>query len=187
MGGILVLVFGYLPLLRKESLEQRVHALVAILQMYALWAYIGVGLMAVSGPLMTRIYFTLWQEGFTTPFGLVFVLKMVLVGAVIGGSTWHVGWIQPRLARVDRLASVAHAIDSSSHAPGSSEIGLVRYQEHDQKRLLHLLIWLLSTEAVLSIGILLCAGALTVLSGWAKKAGVNRIIRPLSLEMQAGA
>jgi copper transport protein len=165
MGGILILVFGYLPLLRKEALEQRTHALVAIWQMYAPWAYSGVGLMAVSGPLMTRIHLTLWQEGFTTPFGQVFVLKMVLVGAIIGASAWHVGWIQPRLARVDRLASVAHAIEPSSQAPDASEIGQVKYQERDQKRLLHLLTWLLSTEAVLSIGILLCAGTLTVLSG----------------------
>src|SRR5713226_9815286 len=87
-----------------------------------------------------------WVNSFLAFMGQLYIgfhiLKMVLVGAIIGVSAWHVGWIQPRLARVDRLANVSHAVESPSHAPGSSEIGQVKYEERDKQRLLHLLTWL---------------------------------------------
>src|SRR5712691_11339956 len=90
VGGMLYIVSSYLPVLRSSPLAERAHSLVSVLPYYSPWAFAGVGILAVTGPLSATIELNSWGQLFATAYGRTLVVKVLLVVALLLTSAVHV-------------------------------------------------------------------------------------------------
>ena len=99
VGGMLYIVTAYLPVLRRSPLVERVHSLVRVLPYYSPWAFVGVGILAVTGPLSATIQLRSWEQLFATAYGRTLIVKVLLVVALLLTSAVHVFLLRPRLRK----------------------------------------------------------------------------------------
>lgn len=170
IGSLLTLVLICLPVLKREALLHQAHVLLQILRWHTPWAWVGVGLMALTGPLLVSIHIPSWQEALTSLYGGVFGLKQLLVLGILLLSAYHVFRWCPQLRQSIRpLADQQREHeenDGQEHLSPSVPQQTARQtkqQEALARQLLERFYRILLAEALLGIGVLLCAGVLTVL------------------------
>ena len=93
----------YLPVLRRLSVAERAHALVSMLPYYSPWAVLGVLLMAATGPLSATVELSSWEQFLSTAYGRVLAVKILLVGAMLLTSAFHLFVLRPRLRQMGKM------------------------------------------------------------------------------------
>jgi len=175
MGAIAVV---YLPILRQIPLSERASTLLTVLPYYSPYAVIGVLLMAVTGPFSATVHLTSWEQLATTAYGQVLLVKVLLVGAMLVTSAFHVFWLRPRLKQAyqqDELAmtrrtsqlSAAGIHGSSIQFPieaSSPAFSVTRYEER-LARYTQRLMRVLRFEPMLGVAVLLCVALMNVFAG----------------------
>ena len=133
-------------------------------------------LMALTGPFSVTIHVPSWASLFTTLYGQMLLVKILLVGGLICLSGLHAFLLHPRLKRAlmrRRAAEQQHlssleTLDTEEHetelASDVSPAGLIKQQELLVARYTHWLRYVLWWEAVLGMSILLCVGAMNSLA-----------------------
>lgn len=170
IGSLLTLVLICLPVLKREALLHQAHVLLQILRWHTPWAWVGVGLMALTGPLLVSIHIPSWQEALTSLYGGVFGLKQLLVLGILLLSAYHVFRWCPQLRQsirplADQQREKAENDGQEHLSPSVSQqtAGQAKQQEALARQLLERFYQIVLAEALLGIGVLLCAGVLTVL------------------------
>lgn len=99
VGGMLYILLLYLPLLKKRPVAEQARSFLAILVQYSPLAIAGVVILAATGPLNATFHLTSLQQFISTAYGRTLVVKIVLVGALLATSAFHVGWLRPRIKK----------------------------------------------------------------------------------------
>ncbi|HEX3642114.1 MAG TPA: CopD family protein [Ktedonobacteraceae bacterium] len=169
IGGMMYIAVIYLPVLKSRSWQQQTASLLIILPRYSPLALTGVVLMGLSGPLNAATRLLSWNQLFTTVYGLMLIVKVLLVVALLLTSAFHVLLLRPRLAKDFKIYQAATEAAQSSEedkpvnrAPIS--VAQVKKLEARIKRQTRELSTILRWEPVLGIAVLLCTGLLTVFS-----------------------
>src|SRR6266581_6244296 len=181
VGGMFSIATTYVPVLRRLSVAERAHALVTMLPYYSLWAVLGVLLMAATGPLSATVELSSWEQFLSTAYGRVLAIKILLVGAMLLTSAFHVLVLRPRLQREEmkyasasaRLESVQQApvavpSDHEAAAPSPIPRRLAQEVKLREGRLATLgqrLTTVLRYEPLLGVAVLVCVGLLNVFGG----------------------
>ena len=137
VGGMLYIVTSYLPVLRRSPVAERAHSLVTVLPYYSPWALVGVGILAVTGPLSATIELNSWQQLFATAYGRTLVVKVLLVVALLLTSAVHVFLLRPRLRKEVKKYAYATSrlqVHRATHAPSPSAllVGQAHLSEEQQ-------------------------------------------------------
>ena len=131
VGGMLYIVTSYLPVLRSSPLAERVHSLVSVLPYYSPWAFAGVGILAVTGPLSATIQLRSWEQLFATAYGRTLVVKVLLVAALLLTSAIHVFLLRPRLRKeAKKYAYAASRLQAHEATLAPSPSALLVGQSH---------------------------------------------------------
>ncbi len=131
VGGMLYIVTSYLPILRSSPIAERARSLVTVLPYYSPWALVGVGIMAVTGPLSATIELSSWEQLFATAYGRTLVVKVLLVGALLLTSAVHVLLLRPRLKKeVKKYAYAAQRLQAHQATPTPNPTALLVGQVH---------------------------------------------------------
>lgn len=120
VGGMIYILLIYLPLLKLRPTSERARSLLAMLPQFSPLAIAGVAIMAITGPLNATFHLTSINEFITSAYGRTLAIKILLVIALLATSTYHVGWLRPRLRkeyakytyakrRLERLQASAHS------------------------------------------------------------------------------
>jgi len=183
VGGMISIATTYLPVLRRLPVAERAHALVTVLPYYSPWAVVGILIMAVTGPLSATVALSSWEQLLSTAYGRVLTVKVLLVGAMLLTSAFHVFVLRPRLQRealkyayaITRLeavqqAPVAASVSSDHEAATPLPIPrrLVQEVKLREGRLASLgrhLTTMLRYEPLLGVAVLVCVGLLNVFAG----------------------
>lgn len=181
VGGMFSIATTYLPVLRHLPVAERAHALVIMLPYYSPWAVVGVLLMAATGPLSATVELSSWEQFLSTAYGRVLAVKILLVGAMLLTSAFHVFVLRPRLQREEmkyaaaaaRLESVQRApaagpSDHEAAAPSPVPRRLAQEVKLREGRLATLgqrLTTVLRYEPLLGVAVLVCVGLLNVFGG----------------------
>jgi len=181
VGGMLSIATTYVPVLRRRPVAERAHALVTMLPYYSPWVVLGVLLMAVTGPLSATVELSSWEQLLSTAYGRVLAVKILLVGAMLLTSAYHVFVLRPRLQREEmkyasasaRLESVQRApvavpSDHEAAAPPPMPRRLAQEVKLREGRLATLgqrLTTVLRYEPLLGVAVLVCVGLLNVFGG----------------------
>lgn len=99
VGGMIYILLLYLPLLKTRVTHERTRSLLALLPQFSPLAIAGVAIMAITGPLNATFHLTSVEQFFTTAYGRVLVIKILLVCGLLATSAYHVGWLRPRLKK----------------------------------------------------------------------------------------
>jgi len=99
VGGMMFIATSYLPVLRRSIVAERARSLVTVLPYYSPWAIAGVIIMAVTGPFSATIHLASWEQLLSTAYGRALVVKILLVGALLLTSAYHVLLLRPRLRK----------------------------------------------------------------------------------------
>ena len=178
VGGMGAIAVVYLPTLRQIPLSERASTLLTVLPSYSPYAVIGVLLMAVTGPFSATVHLTSWEQLATTAYGQVLLVKVLLVGAMLVTSAFHVFWLRPRLKQAyqqDELTmtrrtsqlSAAGIHSSSIQFPieaSSTAFSVTRCEER-LARYTQRLMRVLRFEPMLGVAVLLCVGLMNVFAG----------------------
>jgi copper transport protein len=169
IGGMMFIAVIYLPVLKSRSWQQQTASLLIILPRYSPLALTGVVLMGLSGPLNAATRLLSWDQLFTTVYGLMLIIKVLLVVAMSLTSAFHVLLLRPRLAKDFKIyqAAIEAAQSSEEDKPVNRapiSVAQVKKLEARIKRQTHELSTILRWEPVLGIAVLLCTGLLTVFS-----------------------
>lgn len=135
VGGMVVILLLYLPLLKVRPSNERARSLLAILPQFSPLAIVGVAILAITGPLNTTFHLTSIDQFISTAYGRTLVIKILLVGGLFITSAYHVFWLRPRLkkeylkytyakGRLERMqaqASSAVVEDTPEVVAGSAE------------------------------------------------------------------
>lgn len=171
VGGMFSIASTYLPVLRRLSAVERAHALVTVLPYYSPWAFVGVLLMAVTGPFTATVVFSSWEQVFSTAYGRVLAVKILLVGMMLLTSAFHVFLLRPRLQREEmKYASASTRLSSSGTdtTPNRLVASMARQVKLREGRLASLgqrLTTVLRYESILGVAVLICVGLLNVFAG----------------------
>lgn len=181
VGGMFSIATTYLPVLRRLPVAERAHALVTMLPYYSPWAVVGVLLMAATGPLSATVEMSSWEQFLSTAYGRVLAVKILLVGAMLLTSAFHLFVLRPRLQREEmkyaaaaaRLESVQRApaavpSDHEAAAPPPVPRRLAQEVKLREGRLTTLgqrLTTVLRYEPLLGVAVLVCVGLLNVFGG----------------------
>jgi copper transport protein len=181
VGGMFSIATTYLPVLRRLPVAERAHALVTMLPYYSPWAVVGVLLMAATGPLSATVELSSWEQFLSTAYGRILAVKILLVGAMLLTSAFHVFVLRPRLQREEmkyaaasaRLESVQRApvavpSDHEEAAPPPVPQRLAQEVKLREGRLAALgqrLTTVLRYEPLLGVAVLVCVGLLNVFAG----------------------
>src|SRR6266566_234666 len=131
VGGMLYIATSYLPVLRSSPIAERARSLVTVLSYYSPWALVGVGIMAVTGPLSATIELSSWEQLFATAYGRTLVVKVLLVGALLLTSAVHVLLLRPRLKKeVKKYAYAAQRLQAHQATPTPNPTALLVGQVH---------------------------------------------------------
>lgn len=184
VGSMIYILLVYLPTLKPRPMEERTRSLLAVLPQYSTLAIAGVILLAITGPLSASFHLTSIGQLFTTAYGRTLTVKILLVGALILASAYHVYWLRPRLKKEyqkytyqkERLAKALAgapeaSADASTEAVQSTEVlqksnrQLTQQVKLREKRLTNKnthMTRVLSWEPWIGIAIILCVGLLNV-------------------------
>lgn len=193
IGGLFYIALIYLPLLDRYPMLARTRSLLAVLKHYSPLAFVGVALMAVSGPLNATVRMDSWNELLATAYGRALVVKILLVCLLLLVSAYHVFWLRPRLAKTYQRYQAAaddqrdDARDDTDDANATNVINATNKQESDDARKYEpikafatsqmkvlereigqrskRLSAVMRWESVLGVMVLLCTGLLGVFSG----------------------
>ena len=181
VGGMFSIATTYVPVLRRFPVAERAHALVTMLPYYSPWAVLGVLLMAVTGPLSATVELFSWEQFLSTAYGRVLAIKILLVGAMLLTSAFHLFVLRPRLQREEmkyasasarlesaQQASVTVPSDHGEAAPSSIPQRLAQEVKLREGRLAVLgqrLTTVLRYEPLLGVAVLVCVGLLNVFGG----------------------
>ena len=183
VGGMLYIAAIYLPILRRIPIPERAHALITVLPYYSPWAIAGVVIMAVTGPLSATVHLTSWDQLLSTAYGRALVVKVLLVGALLVTSAYHVLLLRPRLRKEYRKYTYAVArLQAAQAAPavvqvpsGREEAELrpttklisqqVKLRAGRLAKRTGRLTQILSWEPALGVAVLICVGLMNVFAG----------------------
>jgi copper transport protein len=181
VGGMFSIATTYIPVLRRLSVAERAHALVTMLPYYSPWAVLGVLLMAATGPLSATVELSSWEQFLSTAYGRVLAVKILLVGAMLLTSAFHLFVLRPRLQREEmnyasasarlesaQQASVTVPSDHEEAAPSPIPRRLAQEVKLREGRLATLgqrLTTVLRYEPLLGVAVLVCVGLLNVFGG----------------------
>ncbi|HWS84224.1 MAG TPA: CopD family protein [Ktedonobacteraceae bacterium] len=170
IGGMMFIAVIYLPMLKSRSWQQQTASLLIILPRYSPLALTGVVLMGLSGPLNAATRLLSWDQLFTTVYGLMLIVKVLLVVAMLLTSAFHVLLLRPRLAKNFKTYQAATEAGQSSEEDkpvnrARISVAQMKRLEARIKRQTRELSTILRWEPVLGIAVLLCTGLLTVFSG----------------------
>ncbi len=98
LGGIFTLAACVFPVLRGRSQNEVVGYLVVNLPAFSLAALVGAILLAVTGPLNATVRMQSISQMWTTTYGQVLMLKILLYFVMVAISYYHVFRLRPRLA-----------------------------------------------------------------------------------------
>jgi copper transport protein len=185
IGGMLYILFVYLPVLKRRPLNERARSLLVILPQYSPLAIAGVVLMTITGPFSASFHLTSLDQFLTTAYGRTLVVKIVLVGALLLTSAYHVLWLRPRVKK--EYQKYAYAKGRLEKAQASLEVAPAEPPEIEaaekQQRINSVLAQqvklregrlgkrtaqltrVLSWEPWLGVAVLLCVGLLNVFAG----------------------
>ncbi len=174
IGGMIYISVIYLPVLQSYPMLTRARSLLTVLPRYSPLAFVGVGIMALSGPFNATTRMSSFNQLLSTLYGRALIVKVLLVGALLVTSAIHVFIMRPRLARnfkqyddlaKTELTTVTAQDDTSAQAEKS-------VTESQQKTLemaigikTQALSKVLHWEPALGVLVLICTGLLTVFSG----------------------
>jgi copper transport protein len=182
---MLYILLVYLPVLKRRPLNERARSLLAILPQYSPLAIAGVILMTVTGPFSASFHLTSLEQFLTTAYGRTLVVKIVLVGALLLTSAYHVLWLRPRvkkeyqkyayakgrLEKAQASLELAHAeapeteVAEKQQRSNSVLAQQVKLREGRLGKRTARLTRVLSWEPWLGVAVLLCVGLLNVFAG----------------------
>jgi copper transport protein len=194
LGGLLTLAFLIIPALRTVSAEERQRYLAEGLPAFSLPALVAVAALLITGPFNATVRMTSFAQLWTTAYGIVLLVKIGLFLAMIGISYEHAFRLRPRLAQQVGLpahrtlgtwqrlipkalqqrflslvmpaagntsgATLAMTAASSADLPTNQVASTTQDQRLPQR-----IAWWLRIEALLGLGVLLCAVLLAPLAG----------------------
>jgi putative copper export protein/methionine-rich copper-binding protein CopC len=99
VGGMFYIATTYLPVLGKHSLGERARSLATVLPYFSPLAIAGVIIMAITGPFSATFHITSWSQFIDTAYGRTLAVKILLVGALLVTSAYHVGILRPRVKK----------------------------------------------------------------------------------------
>lgn len=189
VGGMFAIVLIYLPVLKSLHFTERTRSLLALLPQYSPLAIAGVIILSSTGPLSAAFHLTSIDQSITTAYGRTLDVKILLVGALLATSAYHVFWLRPRLKKEyrkyayvsERLAKAQASItkevpgvEIQNEQSGESESRqrtdkvLARQVKLREERVAAgtaRMTRVLSWEPWLGVAVLVCVGLLNVFAG----------------------
>ena len=171
VGGMLSLALLALPVLTRQETLVQSRSLLTLVGAYTPWAVAGVVVMALTGPLSAATQLYGWQQLFTTLYGEILTLKILLVGLLLLTSAIHVFLLRPRLKRATAKYTATLARLRQHQQAGASEWYIKRFTQILALREKHLaqhnrlLTTVLRWEPTLGVAILVCVGLMSVFGG----------------------
>jgi copper transport protein len=180
IGGMFYIAACYLPILERCPVVERAGSLTTLLPFYSPWAIAGVVLLTITGPFSASFHLTSIQELITTAYGRALLIKILLVGALLATSAFHVLLLRPRLKKEYR--KYIYALTRREGDPGSDRIAAGEAEERREpssprltrqvklreqrltsgtRRLMTVLRW----EPLLGLGVLICVGLMNIFGG----------------------
>ena len=173
IGGMIYISIVYLPILKRYPVLSRTRSLLTVLPQYSPLAFIGVGLMAVTGPLNATTRMSNLDQLLSTIYGRALIVKVVLVGALLLTSALHVLLLRPRLRKslkeYDRsIQTVQIDIPLQEGKPELTQKPVADSKQKMHERNIGRQTWTLSNvlrwEPALGVLVLVCTGLLAVFS-----------------------
>lgn len=174
IGGMIYISIVYLPILKRYPVPSTTRSLLTVLPRYSPLAFIGVGIMAITGPLNATTRLSGLDQLFSTIYGRALIVKVLLVGALLITSALHVLLLRPRLVRsLKEYDRSTHTVQidipvqddglESTPKPAMDSKQKVLERTIDQQTwtLSNILRW----EPALGMLVLVCTGLLAVFSG----------------------
>ncbi len=193
LGGLFVLALVIIPMLRRREYADREAYLARSIPAFSIPALIAVAFVIVTGPLDAIVRVTSVQQLWTTPYGILLVVKSTLFLVMVAISYQHAFRLRPALAAeagvddpsptmwmrgvplVGNLVSRALPFTQGTSdgpsglaAVASSGATVVLPRRTGAKgdgRSADRIMWWMSIEAVVGVGVLLCAALLAPLAG----------------------
>lgn len=173
IGGMMYISVIYLPVLKRYPMLTRTRSLLTVLPQYSLLAFVGVGIMSISGPLNATTRMSTLDQLISTTYGRALIVKVLIVGALLITSTLHVLLMRPRLTRslkeYDRSThTVQIDIALQDSVPEATAKPVADSKQKMLERSIGQQTWTLSNvlrwEPALGVLVLVCTGLLTVFS-----------------------
>lgn len=186
LGGLFVLAALVLPALARQSAADRERYLAVALPAFSLAALASVAILSVSGPVNVTVRMTGFAQLWTTGYGVVLLIKILLFIAMIAISYIHAYRLRPQLAEQMGMATAPAAEAAHGtpldwlrrqwlalvHTPTPQADGTIALAptvaeatETQPERLGRHIQRLIRAEATLGLGVLLCAMLLGPLAG----------------------
>jgi copper transport protein len=174
IGGMIYISIVYLPILKHYPTFTRTRSLLTVLPHYSPLAFIGVGIMAITGPLNATTRMSGFNQLFSTIYGRALIVKILLVGALLITSALHVLLLRPRLVRgLKEYDRSTHTVQMDILVQDGETEATPRLAMDSKQKMLERTIgqqtWTLSNvlrwEPALGALVLVCTGLLTVFSG----------------------
>lgn len=96
-GGQIYLALVLLPIVQRGG--EGVRSLLDTLARFSPVAYISVGLYSVSGVFTAKIHIPSWYAFFNSVYGRTLIIKILLIGLMVGVSVLTVYFLRPQLRR----------------------------------------------------------------------------------------
>ncbi|HEU5374203.1 MAG TPA: copper resistance protein CopC [Ktedonobacteraceae bacterium] len=182
VGGMLYILLVYLPVLKPYALPERVRSLLVVLPQYSPLAIAGIVIMAITGPLSATFHLTSVDQSITTAYGRALLVKILLVGALLATSAYHVFWLRPRMKKEylkysyarERLEKAQASLSrgaADSTEPGEGQrvstllVQQVKLREGRLARGATRLTRVLRWEPWLGVAVIVCVGLMNVFAG----------------------
>jgi copper transport protein len=191
VGGMFYLATSFLPVVRRQQPVAQARALTTVLPYYTPWALAGVLIMAITGPFSATVQLSSWEQLFSTVYGRVLLIKVLLVGGMLLTSALHVFLLRLRVQKAYRKYTYAQArlshpektLVSVREASGASEkqegqkqresesparrrlAREVSLREARLEKRTRFLTRVLGVEPLMGVAVLVCVGLLSVFGG----------------------
>lgn len=190
LGGLFVLALVIVPQLLQRGHDERASYLAQSIPAFSVPALIAVGFLIITGPLNATVRLTSLQQLWTTPYGIVLDLKSLLFLIMMSISYRHAFRLRPALASELGIVSVgaspttwyselpiirnlAHIMPMSQRpdslavsTPSGGVVALPRSAGSNRSNgKADQILWLMRVEAIVGMGVLLCAALLAPLAG----------------------
>lgn len=192
VGGLLYIVTSYLPIVQRLPLQERARSLVTILPYYTPWVIVGIVILAVTGPLSAGLHFYSPEQLFITAYGRTLAVKTLLVVALLLLSAFYIAILLPRTRKeagkythalqrlqaisptempepVTNMKRMANGMVSEKTTTGRGRAGALSHQvklrEERLAKRTGALSGVLRWGALVGVGVMICAGLMTALSG----------------------
>lgn len=195
VGGMIYILLVYLPSLTRRPLHERARSLLTILPQFSPLAIAGIVIMAITGPLNATFHLTSVDQFITTAYGRALLIKILLVGALLATSAYHVGLLRPRLKKEYRKYAYAKnrleqtrptataensgATETDANSPAAEEAKSDQRQQGNNKQLAQQvklregrlakktgqMTRVLRWEPWLGVAVIVCVGLMNVFAG----------------------